>query len=190
MRLRWGLRRVAEPPKLYGPHVLIIVFQTSDNRTWEPDNCGSLSGVLGEPRIIHVYLSEHDTLQRYCSITIVYTNILHRNKQRKSYKPQVYKSFIKLLQILNLANLAVGQHDKYHSNSTQEGFTLPKGAQQTSLLLVVLLQQGLTNPEYKGTQQDLIDEKERLQGHAGLRGIKVSLQQEPRLTFVEKLTKD
>jgi len=49
MRLRWGLRRVVEPPKLYGPHVLIIVFQTSDNRTWEPDNSGSLSGVLEEP---------------------------------------------------------------------------------------------------------------------------------------------
>ena len=26
---------------------------------------------------------------------------------------------------------------------------------------------GLTNPEYKGTQQDLTDEKERLQGYAG-----------------------
>ena len=34
---------------------------------------------------------------------------------------------------------------------------------------------GLTNPEYKGTQQDLTDEKERLQGYTGLRGIKVSL---------------
>jgi len=27
---------------------------------------------------------------------------------------------------------------------------------------------GLTNPEYKGTQEDLTDEKERLQGYAGL----------------------
>ena len=44
------------------------------------------------------------------------------------------------------------------------------------------------NTEYKGTQQDLTDEKERLQGYAGLRGIKVSLQQESRLTFAEKLT--
>ena len=34
---------------------------------------------------------------------------------------------------------------------------------------------GLTNPEYKGTQQDLTDKKERLQGYAGLRGIKISL---------------
>jgi hypothetical protein len=31
---------------------------------------------------------------------------------------------------------------------------------------------GLTNPEYKGTQQDLTDEKERLQGYAGLRGTR------------------
>ena len=39
------------------------------------------------------------------------------------------------------------------TSNTQERFTLPKGAQQTSLWLA-LLQQGLTNPEYKGTQQD------------------------------------
>ena len=69
---------------------------------------------------------------------------------------------------------------------TQGRFTLPKGAQQTSLLLALLMHQGLTNPEDKGTQQDLTDEKERLQGYAGLRGIKVSLKQESRLTFVEK----
>ena len=72
---------------------------------------------------------------------------------------------------------------------TQERFTLTKSAQQTSLLLALLLQQGLTNPEYKGTQQDLTNEKERLQGYAGLRGIKVSLKQKSRLTFAEKLTK-
>ena len=29
---------------------------------------------------------------------------------------------------------------------------------------------GLANPEYKGTQQDLTDEKERLQGYVGFRG--------------------
>jgi hypothetical protein len=72
---------------------------------------------------------------------------------------------------------------------TQERFTLPMGAQKTSLVLA-LLQQGLTNLEYKGTQQDLTDKKERLQGYAGLRGIKESLRQQSRLTFVEKLTKD
>ena len=42
---------------------------------------------------------------------------------------------------------------------TQGRFTLPKGAQQTSLLLALLMHQGLTNPEDKGTQQDLTDEK-------------------------------
>ena len=72
----------------------------------------------------------------------------------------------------------------------QERFTLPKGAQQTSLLLALLLQQGLTNPKYKGTQQDLTDEKERLQGYAGLRGMNVSLKQESRLMFAKKLTND
>ena len=39
---------VAEPPKLYGPHVPIIVSQTSDCCTREPDNFGNLSSVLGE----------------------------------------------------------------------------------------------------------------------------------------------
>jgi hypothetical protein len=34
---------------------------------------------------------------------------------------------------------------------------------------------GLTKLEYKNTQQDLTDEKKKLQGYAGLRGIKVSL---------------
>ena len=29
---------------------------------------------------------------------------------------------------------------------------------------------GLTDPEYKGTQQDLTDEKERLQGYVGFKG--------------------
>ena len=39
---------VAEPPKLYGPHVHVIVLKTSDCCTWELDNSGSLSGVLEE----------------------------------------------------------------------------------------------------------------------------------------------
>ena len=61
------------------------------------------------------------------------------------------------------------------TSNTQERFTLPEEAQQTSLLLALLLQQGLTNPEYKGTQQDLTNEKERLQGYADLQGNKVIL---------------
>jgi hypothetical protein len=39
----------------------------------------------------------------------------------------------------------------------------------------VHLQRGLTNPEYKGIQQDLPDVKKRLQGYAGLKGYKVGL---------------
>jgi hypothetical protein len=34
---------------------------------------------------------------------------------------------------------------------------------------------GLTNPEYKGTQQDLTDEKKDSKDMQALRGIKVSL---------------
>jgi hypothetical protein len=45
---------VAELPKLYSPRVPIIVLKTSDYCTREPDNSGSLSGVLEEPRIIHI----------------------------------------------------------------------------------------------------------------------------------------
>ena len=40
---------VVEPPELYGPHVPVIVFQTFDCCTREPDNSESLSGVLGKP---------------------------------------------------------------------------------------------------------------------------------------------
>jgi hypothetical protein len=53
------------------------------------------------------------------------------------------------------------------TSDTQERFTLPKGSQQTFLLLALTYNKGLTNPEYKGTQQDLTNEKERLQGYAG-----------------------
>jgi hypothetical protein len=45
---------VTEPPKLYGPHVPTIVFQTFDSCTCKLDNSGSLSGILGETRIIHI----------------------------------------------------------------------------------------------------------------------------------------
>jgi len=48
------MHAVAEPPKLYGPRASVIVLKTSDCCTREPDNFGSLSGVLGEPRIIHI----------------------------------------------------------------------------------------------------------------------------------------
>jgi hypothetical protein len=44
---------MAEPFKLYGPHTSIIVLKISDCYAWETNNFGSLSGVLGEPRIIH-----------------------------------------------------------------------------------------------------------------------------------------
>jgi hypothetical protein len=55
------------------------------------------------------------------------------------------------------------------TSNTQERFTLPKGSQQTLLLLALTCNKVLTNPEYQGTQQDLTDEKERLQGYVGLR---------------------
>ena len=45
---------MVEPPKLYGPHVHVVILKTSDCCTREPDNFGGLSGVLGEPQIIHI----------------------------------------------------------------------------------------------------------------------------------------
>ena len=63
---------------------------------------------------------------------------------------------------------------------------MPKGAQQplllelllnrhaagakAKLLMRVTCNKGLTNPKYKGTQQDLTDKKKRLQRYAGFRG--------------------
>jgi hypothetical protein len=46
---------------------------------------------------------------------------------------------------------------------------------------------GLTNLEYKGTQQDLTNKRKRLQGYTGLRGIKVNLKQESRLALHKSL---
>jgi hypothetical protein len=56
---------MAEPHELCAPHMPTILFQTSDSCTCKPDNSGSLSGVLGETRIIHVLQLIHDQ-QRSC----------------------------------------------------------------------------------------------------------------------------
>jgi hypothetical protein len=61
------------------------------------------------------------------------------------------------------------------TNITQERIHPAIGCTTNSSTAGSHLQQGLTNREYKGTQQDLTDEKERLQGYAGLWKIKVSL---------------
>jgi hypothetical protein len=42
------------PPKLYGPRAPIIVLKTSNCSTRESGNTGSLLGVIGKPRIIHI----------------------------------------------------------------------------------------------------------------------------------------
>jgi hypothetical protein len=77
---------VAESPKLYGPHTPIIVLKTSNCYAWEPDNSGSLSGVLGEPRIIHdstfrrIITEDIAVLQQ--SIKIYYIRV----EERKYYR--------------------------------------------------------------------------------------------------------
>jgi hypothetical protein len=85
---------VAEPSKLYDPHTHVIVLKTSDCYAWEPDNFGSLSGVLGEPRIIHdstfhrIITEDIVVLQQLIQIYYI------RVKERKYYIPKVYKPFI------------------------------------------------------------------------------------------------
>jgi hypothetical protein len=53
------------------------------------------------------------------------------------------------------------------TSNTQERFTLPKGSHKLFYYWLSPATKGLKNPEYKGTQQDLTDEKERLQGYVG-----------------------
>jgi hypothetical protein len=48
---------VAEPPKWYGPHVLVIVLKISNNHTCVPQNLRSVSGVLGKPESSTFYNS-------------------------------------------------------------------------------------------------------------------------------------
>jgi len=57
---------------------------------------------------------------------------------------------------------------------TKEGSPCPKVHIKLFYCWLSSCNMGLTNPEYKGTQQDLTNEKEGLQGYVGLRGIKVS----------------
>jgi hypothetical protein len=72
---------MVEPPKSYGPHVPIIVSQTSDSSTCKSDNFGSLSGVLWEPRIIHILISSRINyrniivLQQLYNYTIDYIRV-------------------------------------------------------------------------------------------------------------------
>jgi hypothetical protein len=53
------------------------------------------------------------------------------------------------------------------TSNTQERFTLPKGSHKLFYCWLSPATKGLKNPEYKGTQQDLTDKKERLQGYVG-----------------------
>jgi hypothetical protein len=45
---------------------------------------------------------------------------------------------------------------------------------------------GLRNPEYKGTQQDLINEKERFQGYAAFTGNQGKFEARIKINFCRK----
>jgi hypothetical protein len=68
---------VAEPPKLYGPHAPVIVPKTSDGDAYVPDNLKSMSGVLREPRIIHIFLLRQDQQWSCHNITALITKITY-----------------------------------------------------------------------------------------------------------------
>ena len=76
------LPSVTEPPKLYGPHAPVIVLKTFDCCTWEPDNPGSLSGVIGgTPN--HPYFTTHtgSTMELLQHYSIWYKNNLHQSAE-------------------------------------------------------------------------------------------------------------
>jgi hypothetical protein len=68
---------VVEPPKLYGPHALVIILKTSDCWTRELDNFGSLQDVLVELRIIHFLQLIQGQRWSYCNITTFGTKITY-----------------------------------------------------------------------------------------------------------------
>ena len=70
---------VVEPPKLYGPRAPIIVLMTSDCCTREPDNFGSLSGVLGNPESSTFYNSYMINMELPQHYNIWYKNNLHQS---------------------------------------------------------------------------------------------------------------
>ena len=72
---------MAEPPQLYGPRAPVIVLKTFDCCTREPDNSSSLSGVLGEPRIIHIL---HLIQDQHRVATTLHTKITYI-RVRKTY---------------------------------------------------------------------------------------------------------
>jgi hypothetical protein len=72
---------MAEPPKLYGSRAPAIVLKTSDCYTREPDNSGSLSGVLREPQIINILQLIQDQHGVTTTLQHWYKNNLHRSAE-------------------------------------------------------------------------------------------------------------
>ena len=72
---------MAKLPKLYGPHAPIIVLKTYDCCTREPDNPGSLLGVLGNPESSTFYNSYRINMELPQHYNIWYKNNLHRSAE-------------------------------------------------------------------------------------------------------------
>jgi hypothetical protein len=165
---------VAEPPKLYGPHVFFIVLKTSNNHTCVPQNLRSLSGVLGNPN--HPRPSEQD----HISEALQYYNSLY-NKLHQSTSVEVLHNISSQTRCFKLTN---HKFSYYNHNSGVALVTLlhitktRRSAQEPNILLIIAYRKyghvagfethllmrctcnrGLTNPEYKSTPQDLTDEK-------------------------------
>jgi hypothetical protein len=89
----------------YGPHVLIIVFQTSTSSTWVPYNsivCRVSSGSQNHPRFVFWAGSITVTLQNYNSYINI--QIYYIRVQRKSYNNIIFQISIKFLQTIIITN--------------------------------------------------------------------------------------
>jgi hypothetical protein len=78
-----------------------------------------------------------------------------------------YKRSIHYLQHKTLANSRHKDSLTNYIKITQGRFTLPKGSHELFYCWLPSCNRGLTNLKYNGIQQDLTDEKEKLQRYAG-----------------------
>jgi hypothetical protein len=92
---------VAEPPKLYGPHTPVIVLKTSDCYAWDPDNFGSLSGVLREPWIIRDSTFRGIITEDIAVLQQLIQKYITLELKAEVLQPYVYKPFIPVLRTIS-----------------------------------------------------------------------------------------
>ena len=76
----------------YRAHMHLSMSNDLDIHAYVPDNLRRLSGVLGEPRIIHDFRA--GSHYRVIAVLQHLFKYLHQSKQRKSYNNLVYKTVV------------------------------------------------------------------------------------------------